>query len=196
MSKNDLKTLCLLFLILLLSGLLLLSRRGAKDQASLRQNQLVQKINQSLKDTKIKNEINQLEVDIGNENGPQIDSSVGGGAPAQYDDKMSSDKVNPLSFEQENSGQQVLKDIEYESRRSRNLTPEQRINSKLEREAWIRDHENRERELVVKQFLENARERGVDIRLNKNLDIIGVAPVQGDKPILFKQPQSGDILED
>lgn len=191
MNRTDVKSLILIFLLLLLTFFMLVARKGARDQASFMPNQLVKKIDQSLKDTNIKNEINQLEVDNENEIGSPLDVD-GSWSPAQNSNLVGPENLNPLSFEQENPGQQVLKDIQYDSNRQRHLTPEQRVNSKLEREMWVRDYENSEREVVVKQFIENAKKEGVQIKLNKNLDVTGVTPVQNEEPILFRESTTED----
>lgn len=200
MNRKDAKLFTLLLLILSLSLLFLVARKGTKDQASThsasaitdKEGRLIQKINQELKASQIKSEINQLESADGNANGPPIDASLDW-APTLNNSPNQPENTNPLSFEQENFGQQVLKDTEYKADNSKNLTPEQRVNSKLERERWVRDYENREREVVVKQFIENAKSSGLDVRLNKNLEVTEVTPLQKEEPILF--PTGGSPKE-
>lgn len=190
MKPNDNKALFLILLLLLLGIFLIIRKQGVKDQASVLPNSqpakgetaIVQEINRDLKDASLKSEMRVQEIENGNSQMPSVDPTL----PMTTDlpQGQSESDVIPLEFEQENSGEQVMKDTELGRKKARRpMTPEQRISAKLDRDAWVRDQQKREQDTVVRQFLENARAGGVNVRLNENLDVTGVAPMEQPKPI-------------
>lgn len=179
--------------VLLVAILILLSGRGHKNMSSMipalqsdQQTLINNKINLELKQTDLKSEIKIKEIEIEN----AVDSVLSHDVNEETVENLQPDlpaKVNPLEFEQENPGEQVLQDINYEKRKSRALTPEQRITTKLERDAWVREQEKIEQEVMVKKIIQNARDKGVELRVNKNLDVIGVSPAPKEEPLRIPQ---------
>jgi hypothetical protein len=140
------------------------------------------KLDNYMKDSQIREEINEQSTEVQNRAAPR----VGDPDPSSYD---GTDSVNSLSFDQDNTSQRVLRDTEgKKSHSGRPLTPDQRISAKLERDNWVKQHEKRQNEEFVRQFIENARQQGVDVRLNKNLDVTGLGSAPTDEPI--RVPQS------
>jgi hypothetical protein len=160
--------LLILALFLFVAALFVEGGRGEKNQSSVttRDRELLNNINTYLKDTAIREEV-------------QKRNAIEEYSQPESAEEMSIDsrdeKVNPLLFDQEDPGQQVLRDLEVKRRRQgRPTTPDQRISSKLERDAWVREYEKRQKDEYVRQFLENAKKQGVDVRLNKDLDVTGL----------------------
>lgn len=174
--------LLILALFLFVAALFVEGGRGEKNQSSVttRDRELLNNINTYLKDTAIREEV-------------QKRNALEEYSQPEPAEEMSIDsrdeKVNPLIFDQEDPGHQVLRDLEAKKRRDgRPVTPDQRISSKLERDAWTREYEQRQKDEYVRQFLENARKQGVDVRLNKDLDVTGLQVRPTEEPI--RVPQS------
>jgi hypothetical protein len=72
----------------------------------------------------------------------------------------------------------------------RALTPDERISEKLARDEWAVEYDQKYQEAYVKAFVEKARQDGVDVQLNKNLDVVGIGPSYVARPI--RVPQSID----
>lgn len=184
--------LLVLGLFLFVGTLFVEGERDSRDAASraadvfsgekMGQRAVSQKINRDLKEAVLKDEIQQGTVSVENQAAPPINTAD----PSLYEETSS---INPLLFDQENPGQKILKETDKAHRPSgATLTPDQRISSKLARDEWIKDYERRQKEEYVRQFLQNAKNHGINVRLNKNLDVTGLDVSPSDEPI--RVPQS------
>jgi hypothetical protein len=193
--KNESKDWGLVLLIfsifIFIGGLFYEGSSGEKSSASHSRsmqpsndpNRIYNNLNSRLKETAVKEEILRQSV--------EAESAVAPSTQAGEDPEVSGydENTHPFKLDQENPGQQVLRDTE-RKRRSTNrpLTPDQRISSKLEKEAFLQEDERRRQEEYVRQFLQNAKKQGVNIKLNKNLDVTGIEAVPVERPI--RVPQS------
>jgi hypothetical protein len=75
----------------------------------------------------------------------------------------------------------------------RALTPAERISEKIARDEWAIEYDQEYQEYYTKAFIENARRDGLDIRLNKNLDVVDLSPTNQDKPLRFPQSATSGI---
>lgn len=105
------------------------------------------------------------------------------------EEKSTSDDYNPLTLDQEESTNKVMQDIQGDrtTPNARSLTPDQRVNKKLERDEFVRDYDERLQEEYTRQFLENASESGYEVQLNEDLEVIGIR--RNKRPAL-RIPQS------
>ncbi|MCB0351166.1 MAG: hypothetical protein KDD38_08280, partial [Bdellovibrionales bacterium] len=194
----------ILAIFIFIGGLFLEGERGANEQSSvmptaemhelgstqahnkkMQQRKILKRLDYDLKDSAIRDELKRFATEAENEASSSVDEN------AALENSSHLENINPLVFDQENAGQRVLRDTE-DARvgRGRPLTPEQRIAAKIERDLWSQDYETRQRAEFVKQFLENARKNGVDIRLNDNLDVTGIDRFEVEAPIRFPQSDS------
>jgi hypothetical protein len=140
----------------------------------------LEQIDQELKKGLKKIEISATQAELDNNQAPPVPEEA-------YVPGREGGGVNPLQFDQENPGQRVQMDTE--QRQQKRGTPDQRISSKVERDAWIRDYEKRQKATYVREFIENARRNGVDVQLNENLDVVGLQRFDVEKPLRFPQSQ-------
>lgn len=193
-ESKDWGLLLLIFSIFIFIGGLFYEGREGENSSASRSNNLMNSddthrvyndINSKLKETAVKEEILKQTVDS--------ESAIAPSTEDGQDPEVSGveDGVYPLSLDQENAGQKVLQDTERKRRTvNRPLTPDQRISSKLEKEAWLREDEKLRQEEYIKQFLQNAKKQGVNIKLNKNLDVMGIDTVPVERPIRIPQSTS------
>lgn len=182
--------LLVLGLFLFVAALFLEGRRGTKDQASYgadpvraeerRRREALNQVEQNLKEAHLKEATRVHMTEIENDIAAPV-------VPYGTTPIMDDGQPHPLVFDQENPGRRVLEDVE-PRRPRRSLTPDQRITSKIERESWSRDYNKKYEQEYVRQFLENARRKGVEIRLNENLDVTGIETFPVEEPI--RVPQS------
>jgi hypothetical protein len=144
---------------------------------------VLHQINEHIKDTQVRSDLNQQATALENSGAPTLPS---GQAPS--DSSESNAKVNPLVLEQVNPNEPVLKDLRGGASNSAAPTPDQRISSKLAKEKWVQEYEQRYQEEYIRQFKENAHNDGVDLKLNKNLDVTGATFAPVDQPL--RVPQS------
>lgn len=77
----------------------------------------------------------------------------------------------------------VMKDLEEPFNQSDSeLTPEEKIELSLIRDREIAAYQHEQRLQYVRQFLQNARERGYDIILNDKLEVVQINRVQDEQP--------------
>lgn len=148
---------------------------------------VVNRINEHLKESQIESEIRQQSTQIENQMAPK----AAPGDAAEYNPEAPNDRVNPLILDQVDPNARVIQDLKGgRTSSSSPPTPDQRISSKLAKERWVQQYEQEYQEEYVRQFKENARKDGLDVRVNKDLDVtgIGVAPVE--RPIRLPQSES------
>ncbi len=98
-------------------------------------------------------------------------------------DQSSTPKPIPLVLQQQNN---FPKGSQGEnSQQNFQMTPNERISQMLEQNEAIQDYNRRYRQAFIRQFLKNAHEHGVDVRLNKNLDVTGISIDTSNRPLLF-----------
>lgn len=167
-------------------------RGGKKDISSVGEqpgnlpDRTLKRINENLKDLSIKKEILGREVDLDSSSATPI-KDWEGTLPNGSDEEM----PLPFSLDQENPAKKVLSDTDGRTERTkRPLTPDQRISKKIETEVWLRNEERRREREYIRQFIENAREQGYEIRLNENLDVVGIGDAGDPQPIRIPQSVS------
>lgn len=198
-KKNDQREWGLLLLIfaifLFIGGLFIGGERGSNEQSSVlysgdmpqyhQKRQLLKRLDYDLKDSSTKADLNRDMTIIEHQSAAKLDES------SALESNLQLNNVNPLSLDQESVGKNVLNDTEGRADPSVKVqTPEQRISSKIARDQWSQEHDQRYREEYIKQFLENAKRSGVDIRLNDNLDVTGIDRFEMEKPIRIPQSES------
>jgi hypothetical protein len=138
------------------------------------------KISHDLKDAAIRRELMQRSTESESENAEVLQNSNTAAAGEEI--------PTPLTLDQENPGRQVLKDTESRHQQiGRPLTPDQRISAKIEKEQWLDEDQKRRDAEYVQQFLQNARKKGVNLQLNKNLDVTGISVSPTEEPIRIPQ---------
>ncbi|MBX7232722.1 MAG: hypothetical protein K1X29_11630 [Bdellovibrionales bacterium] len=107
---------------------------------------------------------------------------------------LQSPLTNP--FESEDRSGRVFNDlnpkIKYDGQAP---SPQDRVASLVEQEQWLKKYENKQRELFVKQFLNNAKAAGYNIKLNSNLQVIGVEriPNSDTSATVYSNPESAKL---
>jgi hypothetical protein len=181
-------------LLLIISILIFLStffwsngKPGDKhDQASRTPNINLQKTNSvdsKLKETLLKSDFQKYRIQEQRVGAPAIE-----GEALINDDQYKN--VNPINLDQDNHADQVLNDTSDHTLKKGEVgsqTPDQRISTKLERDAWARDYSNRLNEEYRRQFIENAKRNGVNVRLNKNGDVTAISEAPIEQPIRIPQ---------
>jgi hypothetical protein len=61
------------------------------------------------------------------------------------------------------------------------VTPEERINTALANKKWIRDYEQHQTQEYVRQFIENARTQGYEVKLNDRLEVVEINRIPKDR---------------
>ena len=143
----------------------------------------LQELRERLKGAALKSELQRKKIQLENtDNNP-----VGVFVPENQRTRES----NVLEFHQDPTGKNVLKDTETTSQEANGLTPEQQISSKIVEDERDEDYQNRANKEYVRQFLKNAQEQGVSLRLNDNLDVTGMTTFEVEKPIRVPQSVQG-----
>lgn len=83
-------------------------------------------------------------------------------------------KPMPLDRQQSVHSVEISREQEAADRNRQVLTPAQLIELDLARQQFLRQHDARARERFIQEFLNNAREQGLEIELDENLDVKSV----------------------
>ncbi len=112
------------------------------------------------------------------------------------EDNAGADSLSNTDFEQDGSApiplvlqqQNNAKDVAHDEmpKAFQPMTPDQRVSLMLQRNQWLKDYDQAYQQEYIRQFLKNAREHGVNVRLNKNLDVTGLSVNRSNQPILFR----------
>ena len=89
----------------------------------------------------------------------------------------------PLVLEQQNSANDIARDEMPKALEP--MTPDQRVSLMLQRNEWLKDYDQAYQQEYIRQFLKNAHDHGVSVRLNKNLDVTGLSVNRSNQPIRF-----------
>lgn len=138
------------------------------------------RMNQALKDTTIQSEL-------------QRDTTAQDNADSEAisNNDLSADPRNdviPLVLQQQTNS---ISAPSYDpSRNNFPPTPGQNIAQMLQQNASVQDYNRRLQREYVRQFLKNAHKHGVDVQLNKNLDVTGLSVNTTNRPLLFPPSSS------
>ena len=156
-----------------------MSSGGVSQQSSLSESPTDEQINAKIKDTTWRLEIKRKDIELENEAAPPLtDPSV-----SNRGDK----NVLPLTFEQDSHVYDVMKEIESKGKRKGGLTPDERISLKLQVDNWMHEHRERLNKEYVRQFLLNAKAKGIEIKLNEDLDVVGLEQHPVEEPLRIPQ---------
>ena len=97
-------------------------------------------------------------------------------------DEPVSPKPIPFVLQQQNN---FPKNSQKETAQNYSMTPSERISLMLKQNERIQNYNRRYRREFVQQFLKNAHDHGVDVQLNKNLDVTGLSIDTSNRPLLF-----------
>lgn len=85
-------------------------------------------------------------------------------------------------LEEDNQAEKIYEDLRGSSRSyDTPLTPEERINSALAMRRWAKDYEQHQTAEYVKEFIENARAQGYEVKLNDQLEVVEIHQIPKNK---------------
>jgi hypothetical protein len=143
---------------------------------------LQSRINSHLKDGARKTEILKEKMELENAEAMDLNSTQ----PMLTAEER---RVYRLRLDQENMNKKLAEEFESKNNKNRRpLTPDERLAQKLERDQYIQDYNKKYEDEYVRQFIENARNKGVNIRLDDDLNVTGMNTFEVEKPI--RVPQS------
>lgn len=95
----------------------------------------------------------------------------------------------PLTVEGENPGERMYKENNPSdlTQRYNALTPEQRVNKKINRDQFAQDYQRSQEEAFLKQYIENARRAGYELKLNSKGEIVDYTEIGTSDPLRFPQ---------
>jgi hypothetical protein len=195
MQKTD--TSLFIVLLLVLGGLYLLRpARVAKPRGpapavagTVAQSPTLQKIEKTIDENmKIGRSTQELRRDltaIENSQAPLVDMSKL--------DPSTFDPAAPLPLKlnaEDAAGRAFQLEVENRNKARGALSPEQRINNKINRDQWEREYREAYEREYLRAYVENARKAGYDVKLNSEGDIVEVTTIGTEEPVRF--PQSVD----
>ena len=142
---------------------------------------LQDRLNTDLKDTAIRSGLKKETMEEDNADSAAISNS-------DFENDQSQRPIPLVLKQQNNSGDVVRDEIPqtYEP-----PTPDQRVSLMLQRNQWLKNYDQAYQREYIRQFLKNAREHGVNVRLNKNLDVTGFSLNRSNQPLLFPSTATG-----
>jgi hypothetical protein len=147
---------------------------------------IVNRINEHLKDAEIKEEMQRQNANIDIQSSPPL-------GPIDEDAvtiDQEKNAINPLVLDQENRAARAIQEPRSNSSSRLPPTSDQRISSQLAKEQWTRDYDQKYKEEYVRQFIENARKSGLDVKVNKDLDVTGLRPLPSEEPLRIPQSEA------
>ena len=95
----------------------------------------------------------------------------------------------PMIIEGENPGERMYKENNPQdvAQRYNGLTPEQRINKKINRDEFARDYQKQQEEAFMQQYIENARRAGYELKLNAKGEVVDYREIGSSDPLRFPQ---------
>lgn len=178
----------LAIIILLIGGLLfikpsLVSEMTVSSSVQPQQN-IEDSIDRNLKTADIRRQLQNLKVKMENERAARI---------REYDSQYGRLNTGNLKLEQESHGERVVKEIEEYQRQGddRVLDPSEIVERRIARDQVMAEYDKKYRKEYIEAFLQNAREQGLDVRLNKDLEVVDILDVGQDEPMRFPNSVSG-----
>jgi hypothetical protein len=167
-----------------------LSQRDSAELASkqpgyLYQNESAHQINLKLKTTQAIRDQLEMEAIRANEEVQARALSEGGLSIGE-----NTPHTSGMELAEENREKEIVQNLNSKQRKF--PSPDDRINTKIERDKFLRQYEEQYKQAYVAQFLKNARERGLDVRLNENLEVIDVRPLDDKLPLQFPVENGSD----
>lgn len=142
---------------------------------------LQERLNADLKDAAIRTNLKKETMEEDNSDSATISNS-------DFENDQSQRPI-PLVLQQQNNSKDVVRDEVPKANEP--LTPDQRVSLMLQRNQWLKNYDRAYRREYVRQFLKNAREHGVNVRLNKNLDVTGLSFNRSNRPLRFPSAATG-----
>ncbi len=92
-----------------------------------------------------------------------------------------------VQLDQENSAEEVYRDINGTGSGYADVAPHDRINNRLANRRWMNEMERAERINFVRNFLKSAYDRGYEVQLDQNLVVVGVRRINRMQKINIDQ---------
>ncbi len=95
----------------------------------------------------------------------------------------------PIVLQGEDPGERMYKENNPgdASQRYNSLTPEQRIHKKINRDEFARDYQKVQEDAFMKQYIENARRAGYELKLNAKGEVVDYREIGAPEPLRFPQ---------
>ena len=83
----------------------------------------------------------------------------------------------------DNQAEHIYEDLKggAERRYDTPLTPKERINSALEMRRWMKDYEEHQIQEYIREYVENAREQGYEVKINDKLEVVEIRRIPTNK---------------
>ena len=181
----------------LILGVLLLFAGGAlfvkpslfinkSEQSSYQQQQqaIDQSIDRNLKAADVKRQLEELKVRIENEKAQrlrEIEAYNRGGNPTN------------LQLKQESHASDIMAEIEENSLRGDEgyLDPSDVVERRIARDQVLADYDRKYKKEYIRSFIQNARDNGLEVELNEDLEVIGIRELPSDEPMRFPNSVGG-----
>jgi len=82
-----------------------------------------------------------------------------------------------VSLDSENTADRLYEELNERPVQTAENTPDARINAMLEKNKWLNQQERQERVQYVRNFIKSAYDRGYEVDLDQNLQVVGVRPI-------------------
>ena len=82
-----------------------------------------------------------------------------------------------VQLDSENTADQMYSQLNERPVVTNDNTPDSRINAMLEKNKWLNQQEREERRQYVRNFIKTAYDRGYEVELDQNLQVMGVRPI-------------------
>ena len=82
-----------------------------------------------------------------------------------------------VSLDSENTADRLYEELNERPVQNTDNTPDARINAMLEKNKWLNQQEHQERVQYVRNFIKTAYDRGYEVDLDQNLQVVGVRPI-------------------
>lgn len=89
--------------------------------------------------------------------------------------------INGVQLDSEDVSQKVFEDLDNEDSPDRDVSPADRISARLANYRWINQLQRRERVAFLRNFIRAAHDKGYDLEINGNLEVVGVTAVRDSK---------------
>ena len=161
----------------------LLSQKSEMSSIEQQRN-IEQSIDRNLKAADVRRQLEALKVQIENEKAEklrEIDAITSNGAPGN------------LKLEQESHAETVMQELEQQSLRGDEgyLDPSDVVERRIARDQVIADYDRKYKREYIRRFIQNARDNGLEVELNEDLEVIGIRELPSDEPMRFPNSVGG-----
>ncbi len=148
--------------------------------------QLNQQISLSMQDTLKKQELKALAVEL--ENHESIKKLPRLGLQTDPSSVKNSNRSYGLDLRQDRSTDEILEDLRPSGdSRQQQYRPEDLINSELANRVWKSEYDRDLQAAYIRQFVENAREAGLAVQLNSDLEVVSITRIEQQD--IYRIPQ-------